>query len=439
MIAFEEQKLIEAFGSGSIHPHPNPHPHMYAHPNAPNSYHNSTISSSSSSSSNNLYKSNFNSNSSNNNNNINNNNNNTNNINNNINYHSNINNNDNCNSNGNSNNNTLHQPDPWWYYETLAEDQESKQRVLRHPKYRNSRWDPSNRSNDINPISMPQTSLPQKSISIPLVRNALPVDMIVSISSSSSSSSSFPSSSSSSSSFPSSSSSSSASSTVRNSFILPQISVNNNNNNNNANILHSSSAASAFMSKGHEDNSNSNSCINNNNNNNSTSNSATTNDDNSQGSSIYASRERENIRPTLFVSNGRGGRDRGRGGDFLLAKRQYAYISRSAKLERLTTIISASNAPYVSPLRRALNSNINSSNSNNNNVNNEKMVNNIKQVNDITNEDFSKKDTNKILSVSREKTILEKGKRKRKSLFLNPDLRAETLLEISNTSKVSEY
>ena len=147
-------------------------------------------------------------------------------------------------------------------------------------------------------------------------------------------------------------------------------------------------------------------------------------------------KERERNVPTLFVSNGgtgRGGREKGRGGDFLLAKRQYAYISRSAKLERLTTIISATNAPYLSPSRRAsIVSITNNNNNNNNNDNNNKINYNEKQINDFNLDDKKEK----IIAISREKTISEKGKRKRKSLFLNPDLRAATLLEISNTSKV---
>ena len=83
-------------------------------------------------------------------------------------------------------------------------------------------------------------------------------------------------------------------------------------------------------------------------------------------------------------------------------------------MERLTTIISATNAPYVSPLRRGT-------------TGTSSLV--------IPHNDMV--DEKKVVCVSREKTVLEKGKRKRKSLFLNPDLRAATLSEISNTSRVS--
>ena len=70
------------------------------------------------------------------------------------------------------------------------------------------------------------------------------------------------------------------------------------------------------------------------------------------------------------------------------------------------------------------------------NINNDKINDNEKQINNFTFDDKKEK----VIAISREKTISEKGKRKRKSLFLNPDLRAATLLEISNTSKVrKEY
>ena len=230
----------------------------------------------------------------------------------------------------------------------------------RHPKYRNSRWDPSNRSNDGN-----TTAIQQKIVPMSVIRNSS-IDVVAALSSSLSSSSS--------------------SSVVRNSFIFPQ-----------STYLPSDASNDTGMNVNADGNTFSADVTN------------------------YSTRDRSGS--TVSISStrtGRGGRERGRGGDFLLAKRQYAYISRSAKLERLTTIISATNAPYVSPTRRGLPGS---------SANNYHIQHNEKQNKAV--------DEKKIVSVSREKTVQEKGKRKRKSLFLNPDLRAATLAEISNTSRVS--
>ena len=271
------------------------------------------------------------------------------------------NNGNNNNSNSNSSNgssicsspsNVPGHSDPWRYYETLAAEQEAKQYVPRHPKYRNSRWDMSNRSNEV-PV------LPVKNMQI--VKSVTMNAIIPAVSSSSASATS-------------------VSVAVRNSFILPHSSS----------MFPSNSCDDSKMSVNHVDSSNSADAI------------------------TYPSRERSNSTLSTSTRTGRGGRERGRGGDFLSAKRQYAYISRSAKLERLTTIISATNAPYVSPLRRGT-------------TGTSSLV--------IPHNDTV--DEKKVVCVSREKTVLEKGKRKRKSLFLNPDLRAATLSEISNTSRVS--
>ena len=304
VIAFEEQQLIEAFGTHP--PSSTTHPHIHNNSNS-----RSSISSSGS---------------------------------------------------GSSPGNVSGHTDPWRYYETLAEEQEAKQWVPRHPKYRNSRWDPSNRSNDGN-----TTAIQQKIVPMSVIRNSsIDVVAVAALSSSLSSSSS--------------------SSVVRNSFIFPQ-----------STYLPSDASNDTGMNVNADGNTFSADVTN------------------------YSTRDRSGS--TVSISStrtGRGGRERGRGGDFLLAKRQYAYISRSAKLERLTTIISATNAPYVSPTRRGLPGS---------SANNYHIQHNEKQNKAV--------DEKKIVSVSREKTVQEKGKRKRKSLFLNPDLRAATLAEISNTSRVS--
>ena len=121
-------------------------------------------------------------------------------------------------------------------------------------------------------------------------------------------------------------------------------------------------------------------------------------------------------------------RGRGRGGDFLLAKRQYAYISRSAKLERLTTIISANNVPNCQ----------NSSSSSAQKRTTSNTANNVSGINNSSTKILHDTvDDRKKVCASRERTVQEKGKRKRKSLFLNPDLRAATLAELLTTSRVS--
>ena len=282
-------------------------------------------------------------------------------------------------------------PDPWRYYESLAEEQEAKQRIPRHPKYRNSRWEASSRSTDpavVSGVDRAGTGIGAGTLSLSQPLNVtgavtlghrapMPVPERKSLDDSLSSTPT-----------------SSSSSIVRNSIIYPH--------------THTETLASR--------------------------------DDNMSvsppGEGGFLDPDSAvspvNVRVPMMatVRTGRGGRERGRGGDFLLAKRQYAYISRSAKLERLTTIIRATNTPhgqcappFSSSTRRCLMGAFGSNNTTNTTTS---------TVHE--NEDVNEK---KRVSVRREKTLLEKGKRKRKSLFLNPDLRAATLSEISSTSRVT--
>ena len=121
---------------------------------------------------------------------------------------------------------------------------------------------------------------------------------------------------------------------------------------------------------------------------------------------------------------GRGGR----GGHFLSAKRQYTYISRSAKLERLTTIISAANGPYGSHLPHPSSSR------------KSPLIASASSSSMITNTGKralqDAQDDKRKLPYNRDKCFAEKVKKKRKSLFLNPHLRAATLSEISSTCRV---
>jgi hypothetical protein len=274
-------------------------------------------------------------------------------------------------------------PDPWRYYESLAEEQEAKQRIPRHPKYRNSRWEASSRSTDPTVVlgtGRTGTGTGTLSLSQPLNvtgavslghRAPMPLPERKYLDDSLSSTPT-----------------SSSSSIVRNSIIFPHTETLTCRDDN---MSVSPPGECGFL------------------------------DPDSAVSPV-------NVRVPMMATarTGRGGRERGRGGDFLLAKRQYAYISRSAKLERLTTIIRATNTPhgqcappFSSSSRRCLMGAFGNNNNYASTVHENDDVNEKKRV-----------------SVRREKTLLEKGKRKRKSLFLNPDLRAATLSEISSTSRV---
>ena len=283
--------------------------------------------------------------------------------------------------------------DPWRYYEHQVEDQEAKQRVTRHPKYKNCRWDSSNRTSEATvPVGsgqgqgqgqtqgqtqgqgmrVPVTNLSSSAglgagtamgrIAEPDATNGM--HGTVSAASSSSSSPSA--------------------------------------------VRHSAVSHAAF------EQSNTGISV-----------SQDSSQDGIEGFEAMNETTPHGVTSMHCVARtGRGGR----GGHFLSAKRQYTYISRSAKLERLTTIISAANGPFgsnphpSSSRKSPLTASASSSTI---------ITNSGKKVLHDAQDDKRK------LPYNRDKGFAEKVKKKRKSLFLNPHLRAATLSEISSTCRVS--
>ena len=285
--------------------------------------------------------------------------------------------------------------DPWRYYEHQVEEQEAKQRVTRHPKYKNCRWDSSNRTSETAiPGGLGQgqgqglrvpASLTSSPVGLSLGSGTgigagtgsgigtgvgVAVDRSGEMDSTHGLLSRI------------SAASSSSSSAVRYSVV--------------------SHAASEQNSSGM----------------------SVSQDGNGGFEEMVDSTPHDVTSMHCVARTGRGGR----GGHFLSAKRQYTYISRSAKLERLTTIISAANGPYGSHLPHPSSSrkspSIASASSSS------MMTNTGKRALQDAQDDKRK------LPYNRDKCFAEKVKKKRKSLFLNPHLRAATLSEISSTCRV---
>ena len=300
--------------------------------------------------------------------------------------------------------------DPWRHYEVLADEQEAKQRIPRHPKYRNCRWDPSTRSADVLPHGSSGAQMVQSqsvlqnvgykgSSSGAQMGGATMYEIAV----------------------PSSSSSSSSSVGVTNDHALGVNTGGGFGGGGGVGNIRKGFSILAHQSKSWDGED----CIGMN----------VTHEENTPSDPNFSTAvtPRDARTSSALAANKPGkerGRERGRGrgGDFLLAKRQYAYISRSAKLERLTTIISANNVPNCQ----------NSSSSSAQKRTTSNTANNVSGINNSSTKILHDTvDDRKKVCASRERTVQEKGKRKRKSLFLNPDLRAATLAELLTTSRVS--
>ena len=282
--------------------------------------------------------------------------------------------------------------DPWRYYEHQVEDQEAKQRVTRHPKYKNCRWDSSNRTSEAAVPAVSGQGQGQGHAQGQTQTQGMraPVTIL-------------------------SSSPGLGAGTAIGRIAGPDATYGMHGTVSGASSSSSPSARYSTVNHAVFEQSNTEISV-----------SQDSSQDGIEGFEAMNETTPHGVTSMNYVARtGRGGR----GGHFLSAKRQYTYISRSAKLERLTTIISAANGPFgsnphTSSLRK---SPITASASSSSTI----ITNSGKKVL------HDAQDEKRKLPYNRDKGFAEKVKKKRKSLFLNPHLRAATLSEISSTCRVS--